>query len=139
MQNQNTQIFFNDSDVDVTHKINTIELDNWMSHLKYIKKEITNLINLCNTDLSLQLQEDNVLKSLHKKEVENENLRAALNRYAISRTDIMECEDTQCDMVYITEHESYRKRYLQFIEGYRKLKNEFFNKVQGTFTLTAKH
>ncbi|MFD1160925.1 hypothetical protein [Hwangdonia seohaensis] len=139
MQNQNTQIFFNDSDVDVTHKINTIELDNWMSHLKYIKKEITNLVNLCNTDLSLKLKQDNVQKSLQIKEVENEALLAAFNRYAISRTDIIECEDTQCDMVYITEHEGYRRRYLQHIEAYRKLKNEFFNKVQGTFTLTKKH
>ncbi|WP_341214716.1 hypothetical protein [uncultured Wocania sp.] len=139
MQNQNTQIFFNDSDVDVTHKINTIELDNWMSHLKYIKKEITNLLNLCNTNLSLKLKEDNVQKSLQIKEVENEALLAALNRHAISRTDIIECEDTQCDMVYITEHEGYRRIYLQHIEAYRKLKNEFFNKVQGTFTLAKKY
>ncbi|WP_432411736.1 hypothetical protein [Rasiella sp. SM2506] len=129
------EIYNHDSDVDVTHKINTIELENWVNHLKYIKKELNNLIGLCDEDLSHRLDDENVLQKFNKKEVENENLLQALHKYMSSRRDIIECEDTQCDMAYIAEHESYRKSYLYHLDKYRRLKDEFFKTVQGKFTL----
>ncbi|WCO03393.1 hypothetical protein [Psychroserpens ponticola] len=135
MTNLNTEIFTHDSDVDVTHKINTMELDNWTNHLKYIKKELINLISICNKDLKSKIGDDSVAERLKKKEVENEALLNALRKYANSRSNIVECEDTQCDMAYITEHESYRKSYLYHLDKYRRLKDEFFNKVQGKLTL----
>lgn len=135
MQSQNIKILYDDSDVDLTHKINTIELDNWINHLKYIKKELINLVNLYSTESSLKLKDDSVLKRLQKKEEENETLLNALKRYVVSRTHIIECEDTQCDMVYITEHESYRRSYLYHLDKYRRLKNGFFTKAQGKFSL----
>ncbi|WP_040282149.1 hypothetical protein [Psychroserpens damuponensis] len=135
MTSLNTKIYDHDNDVDVTHKINTIELDNWINHVKYIRKELTNLINLCNEDLNKKLDNDSVYVRFQKREVENENLFNALTKYAASRTNISECEDTQCDMVYITEHESYRRSYLYHLDKYRRLKDEFFNKVQGQFSL----
>ncbi|MFD2914533.1 hypothetical protein [Psychroserpens luteus] len=121
--------------MDVTHKINTIELDNWINHLEYIRKELVNLINLCSGDLNKKLDNDSVFVRFQKKKIENENLFNALTKYAASRTNISECEDTQCDMVYITEHESYRRSYLYHLDKYRRLKDEFFDKVQGKFTL----
>lgn len=131
----NTNIYDHDNDLDVTHKINTIELDNWINHLKYIRKELVNLINLCSDDLNKKLDNDSVFVRFQKKKIENENLFNALTKYAASRTNISECEDTQCDMVYITEHESYRRSYLYHLDKYRRLKDEFFDKVQGKFTL----
>lgn len=135
MKIQNIEIFDHDTDVDVTHKINTIELDNWINHLKYISKELVNLVNLCTEGLSMKLEDNSVLGRLQKKKEENEVLLNALQKYAISRSDIVECEDTQCDMAYITEHETYRRSYLYHLDKYRRLKDEFFNKVQGKFTL----
>nr|WP_321227982.1 hypothetical protein [uncultured Psychroserpens sp.] len=131
----NTEIYDHDNDLDVTHKINTIELDNWINHLEYIRKELVNLINLCSGDLNKKLDNDSVFVRFQKKKIENENLFNALTKYAASRTNISECEDTQCDMVYITEHESYRRSYLYHLDKYRRLKDEFFDKVQGKFTL----
>lgn len=131
----NTDIYDHDNDLDVTHKINTIELDNWINHLKYIRKELVNLINLCSDDLNKKLDNDSVFVRFQKKKIENENLFNALTKYAASRSNISECEDTQCDMVYITEHESYRRSYLYHLDKYRRLKDEFFDKVQGKFTL----
>jgi benzoyl-CoA reductase/2-hydroxyglutaryl-CoA dehydratase subunit BcrC/BadD/HgdB len=130
-----TEIFHHDSDVDVTHKINTMELDNWINHLKYIKKELNNLISICNKELNNKLGDDKVVERFQKKEVENEALLNALLKYDKSRDNIIECEDTLCDMIYITEHESYRRSYLYHLDKYRRLKDEFFNKVQGKFTL----
>ncbi|HBR54701.1 MAG TPA: hypothetical protein DEA82_11185 [Flavobacteriaceae bacterium] len=130
-----TKIFNHDTDVDVTHKINTMELENWINHLKYIKKELSNLIGLCGEDLSNTLEDDSVLQKRQKKDVENETLLRALHNYMNSREEIVECEDTQCDMAFITEHESYRRSYLYHLDKYRRLKDEFFSKVQGKFTL----
>tara|TARA_A100000171_G_C2140541_1_gene155502 strand:- start:16084 stop:16506 length:423 start_codon:yes stop_codon:yes gene_type:complete len=130
-----TKIFNHDTDVDVTHKINTMELENWINHLKYIKKELSNLIGLCGEDLSNTLEDDSVLQKFQKKDVENETLLRALHNYMNSREEIVECEDTQCDMAFITEHESYRRSYLYHLDKYRRLKDEFFSKVQGKFTL----
>ncbi|AUC76969.1 hypothetical protein [Olleya sp. Bg11-27] len=134
MKNQNIQIFDHDTNLDVTHKINTMELDNWINHLKYIKKELSNLINICKNELSDKLDDNSVSDKFEKKAIENETLLNALNGYSKSRLNIIECEDTQCDMIYITEHESYRRSYLYHLDKYRRLKDEFFNKVQGTFT-----
>lgn len=132
---QNTEIFSHDNDIDVTHKINTMELNNWISHLKYIKKELVNMINICSDDLKEKLGDDSVVECFKKKEVENEALLKALQKYSNSRSNIVECEDTQCDMAYISEHESYRRSYLYHLDKYRRLKDQFFNKVQGKFTL----
>ena len=134
MKTENIQIFDHDTNVDVTHKINTMELDNWINHLKYIKKELSNLINICKNELKDKLDDKSVVDRFEKKEIENETLLNALNTYSKSRLNIIECEDTQCDMIYITEHESYRRSYLYHLDKYRRLKDEFFNKVQGKFT-----
>jgi len=135
METLHKKIYNHDSDVDVTHKINSIELDNWINHLKYIKKEIDNLISPCGEDLSHKLDHESVLQRFQKKELENEALLTALKKYMNTRDEINECEDTQCDMAYINEHESYRRSYLYHLDKYRRLKDEFFSKVQGKFTL----
>lgn len=134
MKTENLEIFNHDTNVDVTHKVNTMELDNWINHLKYIKKELINLINVCKNELNDKLDDNSVIVRFEKKQVENETLFNALNKYSNSRLNIVECEDTECDMVYITEHESYRRSYLYHLDKYRRLKDEFFSKVQGRFT-----
>ena len=113
-----------------------MELDNWINHLKYIKKELGNLISICNADLKNNLNEHDIVERFEKKQTENETLLKALLKYSNSRMDIAECEDTQCDMVYITEHESYRRSYLYHLDKYRRLKDAFFDKVHGKFSLS---
>lgn len=135
MKADDIQIFDHDGNIDVTHKINTMELENWINHLKYIKKELSNLVNMCKNELKDKFEDKDVINRFEKKEIENETFLNALHAYSKSRQNIIECEDTQCDMVYITEHESYRRSYLYHLDKYRRLKDEFFNKVQGKFTL----
>jgi len=135
MKTRTTEIYNHDTDIDVTHKINSIELDNWINHLKYISKELINLVSLCEEGLSIKLEDNSVLKRFLKKKEENETLLNALQKYSISRSGIAECEDTQCDIVYISEHETYRRSYLYHLDKYRRLKDEFFLKVQGKFSL----
>ncbi|WP_178989291.1 hypothetical protein [Winogradskyella schleiferi] len=136
METLNIDIFDHDTSIDVTHKINTMELDNWINHLKYIKKELNNLIGICNKGLKNNLEDHDIVERFDKKQTENETLLKALLKYANSRMDIAECEDTQCDMIYIAEHESYRRSYLYHLDKYRRLKDAFFNKVHGKFSLS---
>lgn len=138
METLQKEIYNHDSDVDVTHKINSIELDNWINHLKYVRKELNNLIGLCGEELTHKLEDESVLQKFKKKDAENEALINALHKYMSSRRDILECEDTQCDMVYISEHESYRRSYLYHLDKYRRIKDEFFNNVQDKFALLNK-
>lgn len=135
MKTQPLEVFDHDTDVDITHKNNSTELENWINHLRYIKKELVNLVNLCSVDLNVSKDENDVLKRLQKKEDENENLLNAMLSYSTSRTNIIECEDTQCDMVYIAEHETYRRSYLYHVDKYRRLKDEFFKEVQGRISI----
>ncbi|MBB3124809.1 hypothetical protein FHS04_002336 [Mesoflavibacter sabulilitoris] len=102
-----------------------------MSHLKYIEKELINLITICNQGFNTKLEDSTVVKRFEKKQNENQTLLNALIKYSNSRTNIAECEDTACDMVYITEHESYRRSYLYHLDKYRRLKDDFFNKIHG--------
>lgn len=131
----NTEIYEHDNDVDVTHKINTVELNNWINHLTYIKKEVNNLVNMCTIDE--KLKDKSVLPRFQEKMAENETLLSTLLNYSNSRVDIAECEDMNCDMTFIKEHEAYRKSYLIHLSKYRHLKDEFFDKVQGKFTLMS--
>jgi len=130
----NREIYQHDNDIDVTHKINTIELDNWINHLEYISKEMSNLLRMSDMDFNEKFEDDILFKKLQKKEIENNTLLKALKKYAGSRMNIAECDDTQCDMVYINEHETYRRSYLYHLDKYRKLKDEFFTTIQGKFT-----
>lgn len=129
------EIFNHDTDVDITHKINTMELDNWINHLKYIKKELANLIGICNKELNNKLDEGSIVERFKKKQNENDTLLNTLIEYHNTRSNIIECEDTECDMIYITEHESYRRSYLYHLDKYRRIKDGFFNKIKGQFAL----
>jgi len=135
MRTENNEIFNHDSDIDVTHKIHTVELNSWISQLRYIKKELGNLMGLCVEELNEKLANDIILERFSKKKDKNEKLLEVLIKYSNSRIDIAECEDTQCDMVYISEHETYRRSYLYHLDTYRKLKDEFFNIAQSKFSL----
>jgi len=79
METLQTEIYNHDSDIDVTHKINSIELDNWINHLKYIKKELNNLIGLYGEDLSSKLDDESILQKFQKKGAENDLLLKALH------------------------------------------------------------
>jgi hypothetical protein len=133
MKMKNMEIFNHDSYIDVTHKVNSIELDNWINHLMYVEGELINLENLCKEGLSINLGNETILERFQKKMEENEILMNALQKYSISRLNIIECEDTQCDMVYITEHETYRRSYVYHLDKYGRLKDEFFDKIQRKF------
>ena len=121
------EIYDHDAPETITFKNNYVELENWISHLSYINKEIENLLNLSKIELSNVLEHQPVLTKLSIKREENKiNLRA-FRKYKESIAKAAECEDVYCDMYYVNEHEKCRKVYMYHLEKYRRVKEEYFN------------
>lgn len=121
------QIYDHDRPETITFKNNCIELDNWIGHMEYIEKEIANLLNLSKGELLNVLEQQPVLMRLSIKKEENQINLNAFRKYKNSLPLATECEDVDCDMFYISEHERYRKVYLYHLEKYRRIKEEYFN------------
>lgn len=130
MKTNHPEVYSHDNDVDLSHKINSIELNNWITHLQYTKNELNHLIVISNAILNGKFVND-----FEEKHSENYDLLNVLNNYKRSRGSITECEDTHCDMAFITGHENFRKSYMYYLEKYRKLKNSFFMEVTSKITL----
>ena len=53
MELQNIEIHTQDSDVEVAHKINSMELHNWINHLAYVGEELKSLVTFFNSQSSI--------------------------------------------------------------------------------------
>lgn len=131
MEALNIEIHAHDSDVDVAHKINTMELENWINHLTYIRKELNSLIAFYHAQpLEKRLENEKETQRFEMKQIENDVILNQLQRFKDSRGTITECQDMQCDMSFIQEHEKCRRMFLYHVDKYRKLKDTFFKDLQ---------
>lgn len=121
------QIYNHDTPEAIAFKNNSIELDNWIEHLNYIEKEIVNLLNLGNTELSKVFESKNVIEKLAREKETNTAAIDAFLKYKEGLPKAAECEDVDCDMFYVTEHEKFRKTYLAHLKRYREVKEEYFS------------
>ena len=121
------QIYNHDTPEAIAFKNNSIELDNWIEHLNYIEKEIINLLNLGNTELSKVFEYKNVIEKLAREKETNTAAIDAFLKYKEGLPKAAECEDVDCDMFYVTEHEKFRKTYLAHLKRYREVKEEYFS------------
>jgi len=121
------QIYNHDSQESIVFKNNCNELNNWITHLGYIFKEIENLLNLSKVELSNALEHQPVVTKLSIKREENNIILKNFRKYKESLPKAMECEDMDCDMYYVNEHEKFRNIYMVHLENYRRVKEEYFN------------
>lgn len=123
------QIYNHDSQESIVFKNNSIELNNWTTHLGYVSGEIENLLNLSKVELSRTLEHQPVLTKLSIKREENNIILKNFRKYKESLSKAVECEDMDCDMFYVNEHEKFRNIYMVHLEKYRKIKEEYFNLI----------
>ncbi|HPE82886.1 MAG: hypothetical protein KDC94_06230 [Aequorivita sp.] len=123
------QIYDHDSPEAITFKNSSIELDNWIEHINYIEKEITNLLNLGRAELSKVFDFQTILDKLVREKETNAKIIGAFLKYKEGLPKAAECEDVDCDMFYITEHKRFRKTYLEYLKKYREVKEEYFNAI----------
>lgn len=120
------QIYNHDTPEAIAFKNNSKELDNWIEHLSYIEKEIVNLLNLGNSELAKVFESKTVIENLTREKEKNAAAIDAFLKYKEGLPKAAECEDVDCDMFYITEHEKFRKTYLAHLKSYREVKEEYF-------------
>lgn len=120
------QIYDHDSPEAIAFKNNSIELENWIEHLTYIEKEINNLLNLGRAELSKIFHSQSVLDKLVREKQATSTAKDALLKYKEGLPKAAECEDVDCDMFYVTEHDRFRKSYLAHLKKYREVKEEYF-------------
>ncbi len=121
------EIYDHDSPEAITFKNSSIELDNWIEHLNYIEKEIINLLNLGKSELSKNFDSQTILDKLSREKEANAATIDTFLKYKETLPKAAECEDVDCDMFYVTEHERFRKTYLAHLKKYRGVKEEYFD------------
>ncbi|WP_347373482.1 hypothetical protein [Aequorivita sp. Q41] len=121
------QIYDHDSPETITFKNNSIELESWIEHLYYIAKEITNLLNLENLEVHKNEASKTIRLKLKKESEDNTRVINDFLKYKEVLPKATECEDADCDMFYITEHEKFRKKYMLYLKKYREVKEEYFS------------
>ncbi|MBF4984345.1 hypothetical protein FNJ87_08410 [Nonlabens mediterrranea] len=90
----NIEIHAHDNDVDVAHKINTMELENWINHLTYVRKELSSLIAFYHAQpLEKKLENEKATQGFEMKQIENDVILNQLQRFKDSRGSIAECQD----------------------------------------------
>ncbi|MDR6302264.1 hypothetical protein [Mesonia maritima] len=127
MNDKSQAIFLHEDEHSISHKRNTKELEHWISHLIFIAKEIDYLHKLCKADKRKECYFLEI--ELDRKKNRNKQLLSTLVKYSKSRDLLNECDDMQCDRLFIHHHEIYRSKYFRFISEYRAVKEKLFNLI----------
>jgi|SRR5690606_1394636 len=123
------KVYTHDTDVDVLHKYNTIELKAWINQLQYIDKEIDNLLSLYAQSKQNKEVPENINKLFSKRKEANMQLYKTVIKYTNTYRKTAECDDIQCDMAYLEEYERLRKSYQYHLTRYQKLKNHLYDEA----------
>lgn len=121
------EIYNHDSPEAITYKHNSIESENWVEHLNYIDKEIKNLLKIGKVELSKNPELQTAVSKLKNELSDNAEAINDFLKYRESLPKAAECEDVDCDMFYVGEHEKFRKTYTAHLKKYRKVKEEYFS------------
>ncbi|WP_417784547.1 hypothetical protein [Tenacibaculum sp.] len=117
------------SNIDVVHKYNHVELKGWVNQLKYINREIENLLSLCKHCLVNKAIPEETLELFSERKKLNNELYKTVLSYSNTYVNVAECDDIQCDMAYLGEYDRLRESYHKNLEAYQKLKDKFFDEV----------
>lgn len=121
------EVYSHDTDVDVVHKYNAIELKGWINQLQYIDKEIDKLLNLYAKSVQNGKIPENMAELFSKRKETNTQIYETVLRYSNIYSKAAECEDIQCDMAYLSEYERLRKSYQYHLARYQKLKDHLYD------------
>jgi len=127
------KIYNHDTEVDVVHKYNSIELKGWINQLKYIDSEIDKLLNLFANSVHDREVPEKILILFSKRKEANKKLYETVLSYSNTYSKAAECDDIQCDIAYLSEYERLRKSYQYHISKYQKLKDTLYDQAKQKF------
>lgn len=130
-----TPIFDHDTDIQVLHKNNKLELGNWIDHLNYLSLEMENLLLIAGQK---SFNDPILLQKIEDKRRENSAQLDVYFQYANNLEGTKECQDMECDHFYLSQHEKYRRLYLYHLEKYRRVKDDIFKLIHVRLGLHTK-
>jgi hypothetical protein len=125
------EILKHETDIDISHKLNAYELNAWLQHLNHLLKEVEVMKKMLAFDTDDELDKQPFLEAFEEKKQLCSNLIKTIRQYQKSKANALLCEDFQCDIDIIQEHEKHRSIYLDFLMEYRHLKNRVYRAVKG--------
>ncbi|MFB9057146.1 hypothetical protein ACFFU9_10375 [Mariniflexile ostreae] len=124
------ELVVQNSNVEMVHKYNSIELKGWINQLEYIDREIDNFLNLYASDVVNDTMPKAIQYRFLKRKDENKHLYETVLAYSESYyAKAMAPHDMACDMVYLEEYNQLRKSYEYHLEKYRRVKDILFSKA----------
>lgn len=123
------KIYEHDADLDVVHKYNSIELKGWINQLEYINTEIDNLLKLYQKTISNSLLPEEIQNIFSKRKIQNNQLYDIILSYSNMYSNVIECNDIQCDMAYLNEYERLRRSYQYHLKRYQKSKDDLYKRA----------
>ena len=122
--NSNT-FFAHDTDEQIIQTKRLRDLQTWISHLSYVTNECDWLAKIASNKIHDRVLRDELLEKI---EVNSALLNEFYN-YKSSIQSFQECDDLDCDLFYINQHDAYHNKYVKHIDAYRQVKNKVYLKI----------
>ncbi|MCX7550399.1 hypothetical protein [Xanthomarina sp. F2636L] len=117
--------FAHDTDEQIIHTKRLQDLNTWIAHLNYVSTECDMLVKIASSKLN-----DKDLKEELLAEVElNSALLNEFFNYKGSIERFKECNDLECDLFYINQHDDVYTKYVKHINDYRLVKDKVYLKI----------
>ena len=112
----------NDTDSDIVKKQMQRELKIWISHLDAVNMEADRLAKIASNKIGDKLLRDDLLNTID----ETIMLLNSLYTYRNSLNNFDECDDLECDLHFVQQHENVCEKYIEHIKAYRALKDRIY-------------
>lgn len=115
----------NDTDSDIVKKQMQRELQLWIAHLDDVNLEADKLSQIATKRIGDKALRDEILNIID----DNIMVLNSLYTYRNSINNFDECDDLECDMHFIQQHETVCERYIEHVNVYRALKDRIFTEL----------
>lgn len=122
---ESNTFFSHDTDEEIIHAKRLQDLNIWISHLSYVTNECDWLTKIASNKIGDKVMRDQLLE---KNEV-NSALLNELYNYKSSIGSFHECDDLECDLFYINQHDVFCAKFVKHIEDYRIIKSQVYLKI----------
>jgi hypothetical protein len=117
--------FAHDTDEQIIQTKRLQNLQTWIGHLSYVTNECDWLAKIASNKIKDRVLRDELLEKI---EVNSALLNEFYN-YKSSIQSFHECDDLDCDLFYINQHDAFYAKYLKHIDDYRQVKNKVYLKI----------
>lgn len=101
------------------------ELHTWISHLDAINIEADRLAKIASNKIGDKELRDTLLDDIN----ENIDLLNEFYTYRNALTNVRECDELECDALYMQQHDQVYEKYVNCIKQYRIIKDKVYLKL----------